>query len=243
MEGVIRLKIAICDDEKIYRDTVKSYIAKFSKSIDTSITIFEYDSGLKLLDDINDKDFDLIILDIVMDDIDGIETAKKIRFLDKEVCIVFLTNYSEYAIKGYGLNVYEYLLKESLNEEKLKKIILEVKKNQKTRNIVLKMQKEIVKFNVNSIYFFEVNNRTITVHYDFNGEYETKSFYGKLEDIEKQLDVNFFYRSHRSYIVNIKKIRKIASREIFFDISQKAMVSRLKILELKEKYINYNLKD
>ncbi|GKZ09384.1 hypothetical protein ANS017_07680 [Paraclostridium bifermentans] len=105
------------------------------------------------------------------------------------------------------------------------------------------MQKEIVKFNVDSIYFFEVNNRTITVHYDFNGEYETKSFYGKLEDIEKQLDVNFFYRSHRSYIVNIKKIRKIASREIFFDISQKAMVSRLKILELKEKYINYNLKD
>ncbi|MDO7205225.1 hypothetical protein Q5M85_14890 [Paraclostridium bifermentans] len=56
---------------------MKSYIAKFSKSIDKVLLFFEYDSGLKLLDDINDKDFDLIILDIVMDDIDGIETAKR----------------------------------------------------------------------------------------------------------------------------------------------------------------------
>jgi DNA-binding LytR/AlgR family response regulator len=243
MEGVRRLKIAICDDEKIYRDTLKSYIAKFSKSIDTSITIFEYDSGLKLLDDISDKNFDLIILDIVMDEIDGIDTAKKIRILDKKVCIVFLTNYEKYAIRGYGLNVYEYLLKDSLNEDKLKSIINEVKKNKKTKTIVLKMQKEIIKFDINSIYFFEVNNRTITVHYDFNEEYKTKSFYGKLEDIEKQLVEETFYRSHRSYIVNIKKIRKIASREIFFDISQKAMVSRLKYLELKERYINYNIRD
>lgn len=243
MEGVRRLKIAICDDEKIYRDTVKSYIAKFSKSIDTSITIFEYDSGFKLLDDISNKNFDLIILDIVMDEIDGIDTAKKIRILDKEVCIVFLTNYEKYAIRGYRLNVYEYLLKDSLNEDKLKDIINEVKKNKKTETIVLKMQKEIIKFDISSIYFFEVNNRMITVHYDFNREYKTKSFYGKLEDIEKQLEGEIFYRSHRSYIVNIKKIRKIASREIFFDISQKAMVSRLKYLELKERYINYNIRD
>nr|MCM0167141.1 LytTR family DNA-binding domain-containing protein [Paeniclostridium ghonii] len=243
MEGVIRLKIAICDDEKIYRDTVKSYIAKFSKPIGTSINVFEYDSGIKLLDDISDKNFDLIILDIVMDEMDGIDTAKKIRSLDKEVCIVFLTNYEEFAIRGYGLNVYKYLLKHSLSEEILKNIIYEVKKNKKTKTIILKMQKEIIKFDVSSIYFFEVNNRTITVHYDFNREYKTKSFYGKLEDIEKQLEGESFYRSHRSYIVNIKKIRKIASREIFFDIPQKAMVSRLKLLELKEKYINYNVRD
>lgn len=235
----MKLKVAICDDEKEYRQKLKKKIYDFSKLLCIEVNVFEYDSGDKLLYDICNKNFDLIILDIVMDDEDGISIAREIRSVNKNVCMVFLTNYEKYAIKGYGLNIYRYLMKNE-DEENLKHVLYDVYKQKKEKTIVLKMQKEIINFDLNSIYFLEVNNRTITIHYEFSKEYRKTKFYGKLDEIEKQLIGESFYRSHRSYIVNLKKIRKIVSREIFFDIEPKAMVSRNKYLELKEIYINYN---
>lgn len=234
------MKIAICDDQEIYRKNIKEKILKFLKLLNITGSIFEYESGNSLLIDILNKKFDLIILDIIMDELDGISTARAIRILDKDVEIVFLSRYEEYAIKGYGLNVCDYLLKNE-NEDKLKEIIHKISKNKRNRTIVLKMQKEIVSFDINQIYFFEVNNRIITVHYDAYGVYKTKEFYSKLDEVEKQLKEEAFYRSHRSYLVNIKKIRKIASKEIYFNVEARAMVSRNKYLELKEIYLNYNI--
>ena len=234
------MKVAICDDDKEYRYKLKRQIYSFFELLCIEGNVFEYDSGSKLLGDICHKNFDLIILDIVMVDEDGISIAREIRNMDKYVCIVFLTNYEKYAIKGYGLNIYRYLIK-CEDESNIKDIIYELYLEKKENTIVLKMQKEIVNFDLNSIFFFEVNNRTITVHYEFSKEYRIKKFYGKLDEIEQQLKGEAFYRSHRSYIVNLRKIRKIVSREIFFDIDPKAIVSRSKYLELKEIYINYNV--
>lgn len=175
-----------------------------------------------------------------MNDMDGINTAKEIREIDKKVCIVFFTNYNQYAIQGYGLNVYRYLIK-NLDEEKISEIISNIYEEKKFKTIVLKSQKEVISFDLSSIYFFEVNNRIITMHYEINREYKTREFYGKLDDLELQLKGESFFRSHRSYIVNIKKIRKIVSREIFFDILPKAIVSRSRYLELKRTYMDYNI--
>lgn len=234
------MKIAICDDEKLYRIKVKKNIYKTFKNLKIDGKIFEYESGENLLEDIEKKQFDLIILDIVMNDMDGINTAKEIREIDKKVCIVFLTNYNQYAIQGYGLNIYRYLIK-NLDEEKITKIISNIYEEKKIKTIVLKSQKEVMSFDLSSIYFFEVNNRIITMHYEINREYKTREFYGKLDDLEVQLKGDSFFRSHRSYIVNIKKIRKIVSREIFFDILPKAIVSRSRYLELKRIYMDYNI--
>lgn len=234
------MKIAICDDEKLYRIKVKKNIYKTFKNLKIDGKIFEYESGENLVKDIEKKQFDLIILDIVMNDMDGINTAKEIREIDKKVCIVFLTNYNQYAIQGYGLNIYRYLIK-NLDEEKITKIISNIYEEKKIKTIVLKSQKEVMSFDLSSIYFFEVNNRIITMHYEINREYKTREFYGKLDDLEVQLKGDSFFRSHRSYIVNIKKIRKIVSREIFFDILPKAIVSRSRYLELKRIYMDYNI--
>ncbi|MDU7967042.1 MAG: LytTR family DNA-binding domain-containing protein [Paeniclostridium sordellii] len=234
------MKIAICDDEKLYRIKVKKNIYKTFKNLKIDGKIFEYESGENLVEDIEKKQFDLIILDIVMNDMDGINTAKEIREIDKKVCIVFLTNYNQYAIQGYGLNIYRYLIK-NLDEEKITKIISNIYEEKKIKTIVLKSQKEVMSFDLSSIYFFEVNNRIITMHYEINREYKTREFYGKLDDLEVQLKGDSFFRSHRSYIVNIKKIRKIVSREIFFDILPKAIVSRSRYLELKRIYMDYNI--
>ncbi|GAA0106326.1 LytTR family DNA-binding domain-containing protein [Paraclostridium sordellii] len=234
------MKIAICDDEKLYRIKVKKNIYKTFKNLKIDGKIFEYESGENLVEDIEKKQFDLIILDIVMNDMDGINTAKEIREIDKKVCIVFLTNYNQYAIQGYGLNIYRYLIK-NLDEEKITKIISNIYEEKKIKTIVLKSQKEVMSFDLSSIYFFEVNNRIITMHYEINREYKTREFYGKLDDLEVQLKGDSFFRSHRSYIVNIKKIKKIVSREIFFDILPKAIVSRSRYLELKRIYMDYNI--
>lgn len=233
------MKIAICDDQELYRVNTGEKVKVFLKELGINGEVFEYEKGDKLLSDLNTRHYDLIILDIIMGETDGINIAKSIRTINKEVSIIFLSSYEEYAIKGYGLDVSHYLLKGS-DEEKLKDIIYNVYKK-KSKNIALKIKNEIISFNTNNIYFFEVNNRIITIHYLEDGIYKTKQFYGKLDEIEKQLKGQLFYRSHRSYLVNIRRIKKIISNEIYFDNSIRAMVSRNKFLDLKARYLEYNV--
>lgn len=233
------MKIAICDDQELYRVNTGEKVKVFLKELGINGEVFEYEKGDKLISDLNTRHYDLIILDIIMGETDGINIAKSIRTINKEVSIIFLSSYEEYAIKGYGLDVSHYLLKGS-DEEKLKDIIYNVYKK-KSKNIALKIKNEIISFNTNNIYFFEVNNRIITIHYLEDGIYKTKQFYGKLDEIEKQLKGQLFYRSHRSYLVNIKRIKKIISNEIYFDIPITAMVSRNKFLDLKARYLEYNV--
>lgn len=233
------MKIAICDDQELYRVKTGEKVKVFLMELGINGEVFEYEKGDKLLSDLNIRHYDLIILDIIMGETDGINIAKSIRIINKEVSIVFLSSYEEYAIKGYGLDVSHYLLKGS-DEEKLKDIIYSIYKK-KSKNIALKIKNEIISFNTNNIYFFEVNNRIITIHYLEDGIYKTKQFYGKLDEIEKQLKGQLFYRSHRSYLVNIRRIKKIISNEIYFDIPIRAMVSRNKFLDLKARYLEYNV--
>ena len=103
------MRIAICDDEEIYRIELKTLLDKLLINADYNIDTF--DDGNRLSESFKSLPYDLVFLDIEMPAVDGITLAKKIRAVSEKVFIVFLTSHVEYAIEGYEVNALRYLTK------------------------------------------------------------------------------------------------------------------------------------
>lgn len=110
------LKIAICDDEKVFRDNINKYVAAYLNEKEISYEIDTFSSGKEIIDlGIEIKQYNIIFLDINMDDVDGIVTAQKIREYSSEIYIVFVTAYINYSLEGYKVDAIRYLLKNNTN--------------------------------------------------------------------------------------------------------------------------------
>lgn len=104
------MKIAIVEDQKIEQDRLSNYIKTYCKKAGIAVEISCFNDGLHITSDYQ-KQFDLIYLDVEMEIMDGMTTAQKIRNLDKEVLLVFVTNHSHVAIQGYSVEAIDFLLK------------------------------------------------------------------------------------------------------------------------------------
>lgn len=229
------LNIAICDDEIEYLETLKHDIREIAPS-EYTITINEYLSGQELLSSYQKSKYDVIILDIEMNRLNGIETAKQIRKLDKSVIIVFFTSHREFAIEGYHVNAFRYILKnqtKGLYKKQLISVISDYIQNCKTYSITGNVGTAV--FKLSNIYFFEIYNKTVVLH-TFDKQYE---FTEKLSNIEKQLGDNYFIRSHKSYLVNLANVDFIEQNFIKMNNAEQVPLSRSCKENVITQYIAY----
>ena len=113
------LSIAICDDEEYFRTTEKKLISKYMAGKNCECMIDMYESGKELLALRSAiSQYNIIFLDVNMEEIDGIETAKEIRKISKDVFIVFVTAFITYALEGYKVDAVRYLIKDHESLEK-----------------------------------------------------------------------------------------------------------------------------
>ena len=104
------IKVVLCDDEKKQRNTIKKYLDEICKEVNIEYVLLEFESGEKLLKEYP-SDIDLAILDIQMDRLNGMDTAREIRKFDTNVDIIFITADSSFMQDGYEVRAYRYLLK------------------------------------------------------------------------------------------------------------------------------------
>lgn len=222
------MRIAICDDEQLALLRTKETLEKAYKSIDLVVDI--YTNGNKLSEVSATYKYDLIILDVEMPLIDGIETAKKLRRLGDETAIVFLTSHIEYALKGYEVNALRYLMKPA-NVEQIREIINHLLESQKKiKQLLIKSERDSIMLNVDKIIYMEAQNqdiRIVTKDEEFCHRYN-------LKDYEEELKEYYFIRCHRSYLVNISHIMRILGKEIIMDNSHNIPLSRTKEKKIKQ---------
>ncbi len=110
--GIIMIRIAICDDDNLVIEQITGYLKQMVTEVagTQQLEIIKFDRGTKLLENYPEN-LDILFLDIQMPDMNGIETARNIRKKDTCVAIVFITNYVKYAVEGYSVQAYNYLLK------------------------------------------------------------------------------------------------------------------------------------
>ena len=169
------MKIAICDDDNSFLQNVKFLINKIYSNPD-KLSIYEYESGEQFLLQFKPQLYDVIILDIEMCGITGLEVAEEIRKIDKSVILAFFTSHQEFATLGYEVNSFRYILKnqpEHMFINQLKSIFDEYHQSHIT--FPVQASSEVVNVLVSDILYFEIFKRTVVLHtikkkYQFNGK-------------------------------------------------------------------------
>ncbi|HBG8370231.1 TPA: response regulator transcription factor [Clostridioides difficile] len=228
------IKIAICEDEKEQQELLKRYINQIFDVLSVKCRLEVFNSGEELLERYS-KDTDILLLDIQMGQINGIDTARKVRVLDDKVEIIFITALIEYALEGYEVRAYRYLIK-PVKYNNLKDNIINCIKEVDIKNkyIVVKVQGSQTKLNVNEIAYIEAQKETITIH-TLNEVYKIN---GTMSNIEKEIDCSRFFRCHKSFLVNLEHVKSIKQYVAILENSKEVPVSRYRFKETKDKFFD-----
>ncbi len=181
-----------------------------------------------------DRNFDLLFLDIEMGGMSGVELAKSLRQMGAGLQIVFITGYMEYISQGYDVEALHYLLK-PVTAEKLGEVLNRAMERIKTkeRALVLSLSDGIVRIPLCEIRYIEVLKNYVTVH--GSEDYSVKK---TLNELKKGLDDSFF-QIHRSYIAGLRSIKKVTRSEVVLKDNTILPLSRKLYNDLNQALIYY----
>lgn len=236
------LKIAICDDEKIFGDKVEVLLREYLEYCDEQFEIDRYSSGKELVALKNDmKQYNIIFLDINMDEMDGIETAKKIREVSDDIYIIFVTAFIKYTVKGYEVDGFRYLLKNDPNfkdcfEECMDSLFKKIKtvSEKKTYSFV---EGEHTFF-TSKLMYIESRLHKLEFHI-LEDEPKTYTLRETLDRMEKDLNNSVFVRIHQSYLVNLAFIKSVGREGVVLKDGMSLPVARSRYKDVHDRFMNY----
>lgn len=217
------LRVAIVDDEQLCRNQLKDYLYRFSQQWKVEFETIEFANGIDLIERYS-PGWDIILLDIQMSEIDGMEVAHRIRQLDDEVVLIFITNMAQYALKGYEVNAFDFVVKPITYPAfsmKLQKIALRLERRRE-KYIVLSVPNGKRRESVSNVYYIEICNHRLLCHIA-GGTFPLVS--GTLAALEKQLNDIGFYRCNNCYLVNMRHVTGINGDTVLVG-GDKLVVSR-----------------
>ena len=227
------MRIAVCDDEELYRIETRSVLDKLLVNSDYDINTFS--DGENLFISFTDSPYDLVFLDIEMPGIDGISLARRLRAVSENVYIVFLTSHIEYALEGYEVNALRYLTK-PVDTAKLREVLKFIQDRKgKTQQILIKEDGEEIIIDINDILYMESMDKNVRI-VTSGKEYITRYNIG---DYEEQLRDKGFYRIHRGYLIPLSKVKKIVRNDVVLDGDISLPVSRSNLKALKDALYAY----
>lgn len=205
--------IAILDDEQRVIDEMKDYLADYSVQTGESLGIAEYTDPLKFLDEFSRSRYDIIFLDIEMPDRNGMETARKIRELDEDVILVFVTNMAQYAIRGYEVDAYRFLVKPIGFHDfstLMAQIVTKLRKMPKGETITITSAGSIEKLFVRDILYVDIYGHKATYHLG-NREFAT---WESMKVIASKLEPYDFALCNSCFLVNLRYVKAIRDLDL-----------------------------
>jgi len=228
------LKIAICEDDIKQCQTIENLIN--NAELKEPYKVEQFDSGEALVKAYQEQQrFSIILLDMQMGELDGIQTAEIIRKYDKTCIIIIITSILEYAVEGYSINAYDFILK-PIDKAKFFKILKKaIKKIQTNKVYIIQMKEKTAILKVSDIVYIESNKKKIYIHCGkevyINNE--------KITDAEKKLAEEGFIRISRFYLVNMQYMKEIRGKEILLTSGGSLIYSENLRKEIKEKYMDF----
>lgn len=218
------MKIVICDNEPMFILNMESMLRRYEAQNNITFSITTFSSPQMLLR-ADLTECDALFLDIEMQTLNGIETAKILRKKYKTLILVFVTRWIEYAPSGYRVEAFRYLLKKDLARE-LPICLREITEKLESSNakILVSTVDGPISIQTQNIVFIEgTNHRSVLVYMNKNAT--VVECYGKLLDFENKLSDSGFLRIQRSYLVNMHYIQKITNYIAFLNTGVSLKVS------------------
>ena len=232
----MKYKIAICDDDAAQRANLVKIIEEWAGQGRYLIGIKEYPGAEAFLFDYaEEKDFDILLLDIEMDGMDGVSLAKELRQDNETLHIVFITGYPDYISEGYEVAALHYLMK-PVKKEKLAEVLERaVQISKKTSpSLLVSTDRETLRILYDDIYYAESQGHYMSV-------YTAKEEYRLRMTVSEMLDKlgEGFYRCSRSYIVGLLHVSRITKSEVILDNQVSLPLGRGQYNEMNQKLVSY----
>ena len=232
------MRIAVVDDDFRVLDKVKTEINHWAEEENKDICAEYYPKARLLLYDLDENlTFDVYLLDVEMDEMDGLTLAKQIRERQKEAYIIFLTSHLKYALQGYAVRAYQYLPKGNL-ENGLKLILQQVYQEyeeEKDDFFHIQTNSRYERIAYKNIYYVYKDRKNVV----FVTEQGSSWCRATLQEIYAVMPHNEFIYVDRAYVVSIKKIDRFQNQELFLTNGDKIPVSRSHMNSVKEEIARY----
>lgn len=230
------LHIAICDDETDFVTHLTTLIQQYATETGEEIKITAYYDGMELVERY-DTSIDLIFLDIQMRLLDGLHTAQRIRELDENVGIIFLTTLTQYGLEGYQYQAADYIIK-PIKYVRLKAELnqwLKKHRHNDSPSIVVVNDSGKYKIALKSLRYVETFNRRLLLH----TEQENIISYKSMKEMEQELSQAGFVRCHTSYLVNLFYVKGVQKLEITLITGEQIPISQPKRKAFMEQLTRY----
>ena len=207
------IRLAICDDEVQCLDSTRRMIEQWSERCSIPVQIGCFDNGDALLQSIRRTRTDIVFLDIMMSLLNGMDTAREIREIDKAVKIVFLTSSPEFALESYSVKANGYILK-PFSDKQLSEVLNDCTAalEEKSEHLLLKSTDGYHKIHLHEIEYIEAQNKNV-IFFLRSGRSLTSTEHLRVFE-NKLLTKDGFFKCHRSYIISMSQVNSFSLSEI-----------------------------
>lgn len=230
------LRLVVCDDDKAQIELMRDHLVRALFRLNMDMEIASHTSGAALLEAFaGGQGADIIFLDIRLGDSNGIDIAKCIREINKNVLIIFVTGRMDYIFKGYEVRAFRYIVK-PVSSETVADVLLQALRELQindTGSIRFREKGEIVRVDLADIVYFEAQNHRIQAICTGAAH----CFYGRLGELETNLSDKGFVRCQKGYLVNAVHIRRIGKSDILLDNGSTIPLSSNFSKSTKDKFI------
>lgn len=231
------LKILICDDDPVCLEKIHRRV----RDISDSAMIMTYQSQAEIPQScLSDCGIALLDIDFRGQDHNGIQIAQRLREVNRDAVIIFVTNYVEYAPEGYEVQAFRYLLKSDL-DRKLEPYLRDaIEKLQQTRETVtVTVSGEPITLQLRDVLYIEAQAHNALIHIHRQGDAQPQSLriYSSLKSLDAQLSPRGFLRIQKSFLANMRRMRRFQSTGAELDDGTILPVSPKTYTQQKSQYL------
>ena len=216
------LSIAVCDDEVIECCNMAKRIKEIMEEMKMPCIIRQFQSGGELLQTL--ESFDVVFLDIIMRDLDGMKTAQILREKASDKILIFVSSSREYVFEAYDVEAFQYLLK-PVDDRKLKNVLQKAIVKTQSRSqefIIVSRERQKKKLFLDDIYYFEIKGRIVDAH----GPEGIFTYYEQIGELENKIRDKGFFRCHKSYLINLKYVDGYSRKEVVLENGEKIVIAK-----------------
>lgn len=233
------MRIAVCDDDEREISCIQKLITEYQRSRGESVACRYFMNSTDFLCELRGGEYDLVLLDVLMPGVSGIQVAQELRELDKNTRLIFVSASPEFAVESYSVGAYYYLLK-PIDEDSffalLDKIVGELSA-QPEQGFILKSRDGVVRIDFAKLAYVEVINKTVFFHLADDTVRETTATLADFE--EKLLSRPEFLKTHRSYLVNLSFVQAIDINCVVMKNGHSIPISRKRRSQIQDAYIRF----
>lgn len=238
------INIALCDDFPADLERLQEFLSEYlsEKSIQANVSVYNHPDNL--LTDTETKHFHLYLLDIVMPMVNGIQTAREIRWNDKDAQIVFVTSEKSFALESFDVNPVNYIIKPVSKEKLFQTLDLAFSriKDEEGERIAIKTKEGLKTIVSNEVSYIEYSNHVIKFYLANGQQIKTVTQRISFDDyISQNITSSDFGRCHESFLVNLNYLDILTKTSAELRDGSSIPVSKSRYSEFQKAYMNFRL--